>query len=802
MDIRTRTTTVIGSRASRLAVIQSELVMKELLRVFPWQEMSIETMTTEGDRMLDGPLDQAGGKGLFVKELEQALSEGKVDLTVHSLKDMTMDVPADTPIAAYSRREDPRDVLILPEGCDKPDLSRPIGTSSLRRAIQIKKLYPDAEIAHVRGNVETRLRKLDEGRYSALVLAAAGVKRLGLAHRISRYFSIEEMVPASCQGILGIQCRAEDAAEISAISDRSAELSALAERAFVREIGADCGSPDTAYSYIEGEVMHIRGFRYDEYRGEAVTECISGPLTDPEELGRRLARRLLALTDDGKEDGKVWLVGAGPGDPGLMTVKGREVLADADTVVTDALVGPGVLSMIPAGAEVIYAGKRAGHHTLSQDQINELLLDKALEGRRVVRLKGGDPFLFGRGGEELELLCRYGVPYEIVPGITSAVAVPAYAGIPVTHRDFCSGVHIITGHRRKDHTYDIDFEGLVKSGGTIIFLMGISSLPVLMDGLMGAGMDPHTPAAVIEKGTTADQRIISSDVAGLQAAAEEQGAGMPAVIVVGEVTKLAADFAWRHDLPLSGIRAVVTRPRELGSVLSEKLRAKGAEVIELPAISIEPLKNTSKIDKAIEDIAKGAYNWLVLTSPSGVRVFFDMLMRSHDIRILAGCRIACLGSGTEKELAKYGLRADFVPDEYSGRALGRGLAGLLKPRERVLIARASIGNEELMAELLKMRGIEIDDIATYDTVIARSEWFDPEKVFDGPDTYAMFTSASTVKGFVSIARGMDFTEINAVCIGHMTAREAENHGMKVHIAEQATLDALVDALEEIGGRDE
>lgn len=684
MDIRTRTKTVIGSRTDRLAVIQAELVMKELLRVFPWQEFSIETMSAEGDSLADRPPEEERGRRLFEKELGQALSEGKVDLAVHSLRDMTTDVPAETPVAAYSRREDPRDVLILPEGRDEPDLLLPVGTSSLRRAIQIKKLYPDAEIAHVRGDVETRIRKLDEGRYSAIVLAAAEVKRLGLAHRISRYFSIEEMVPASCQGILGIQCRDEDAAEISVISDRNAELSALAERAFVREIGADCGSPDTAYSYIEGDVMHIRGFRYDEYAGEAVTECISGPLTEPEELGRRLARRLLALTDDGKEGGKLWFVGAGPGDSGLMTLKGRDVLSTADTVVTDALVGPGVLSMIPAGAEVICAGKRAGHHTLSQDQINEMLLDKALEGRSVVWLRDGDPFLSGRGSEELELLCRYGVPYEIVPG----------------------------------------------------------------------------------------------------------------------VTKFDADFAWRQILPLSGIRAVVTRPRELGTELSEKLRAKGAEVIELPAISTEPLKNTAKIDKAIEDIAKGSYNWLVLTSPGGVRVFLEILMRSHDIRILAGCRIACPGIGTEKELANYGLRADFVPDEYSERALGRGLTGLLKPRERVLIAGASTGNEELMAELLKMRGIEIDEIATHDTVITRSEWFDPEKVFDGPDTYVMFTSASTVKGFVSIARGMDFNEINAVCIGHMTAREAENHGMKVHIAEEATLDALVDALEEVGGRDE
>lgn len=802
MGISGRNKTVIGSRASRLAVIQSELVMKDLAKAYPGHDIRIETMTTAGDRMLDKTLDQIGGKGLFVKELEQALLEGKVDLTVHSLKDMTMDVPGETPVAACSKREDPRDVLILPEGRDEIDLSLPIGTSSLRRSLQVRELFPGAVTKPVRGNVETRIRKLDEGQYSALVLAAAGVIRLGLEHRISRFFSPEEIVPSPCQGILGIQCRAEDAECMHVLNDRESELSAFAERAFVREIGADCGSPDAAYSWIEGDVMHILGFRYDEHRERGVRECVSGPAAEAEELGRKLARRLLALTGNNRRPGKVWLTGAGPGDPGLMTVKGCEILAGADTVVTDALVGPGVLSMIPQSAEVIYAGKRAGHHTMKQEQINEVLLDRALAGRKVVRLKGGDPFLFGRGGEELELLVRYGVRYEIVPGITSALAVPAYAGIPVTHRDHCSGIHIITGHRRKDHTYDIDFEGLVKSGGTLVFLMGISSLPVLMKGLMDAGMETDTPAAVIEKGTTAEQRIIRSDVAGITAAAEEHGVKMPAVIVVGTVTKLADEFAWRQALPLAGVRAVVTRPKELSSELSAKLRAKGAEVIELPTISIEPAKDTGRIEEAVSGLADGLYDWLVLTSPSGVRVFFDMLMRSHDIRALAGTRIACLGSGTEKELSKRGLKADFVPEEYSGRALGHGLAKMLRKGERVLIARAAAGNRELTDELSKAEGAIIDDIPTYDTVYASADWFDAEKVFDGPDTYAVFTSASTVRGFVNSIRYLDLNSINAVCIGHMTAAEAEKYGMKVSIAKEATLDALVDLLEELGGNDE
>lgn len=789
---------IVASRASRLAVIQSELVMHEISAAYPDTECSLLTMTTTGDRIQDKPLDKVGGKGLFVKELHNALRSGEADIAVHSLKDMPKDVPEDIPLAAYSVREDPRDVLILPEGVTEIDMSRPVGTSSLRRALQLRKLYPGIKTEPIRGNVETRIRKVDEGQYSAAVLAAAGVKRLGLTHRISRYFEPDEMIPASCQGIMGIQARAGEADWLNEISDEDASRSAMAERAFVREIGADCGSPDTSYSWTEGDVLFMSGLRYDQDEDIIYTETLSGPADAPEDTGKRLARRLLARTGDCRKMGKVWLVGAGPGDPELLTMKGREILSQADTVVYDALTGYGILSMIPEGAELIYAGKRACKHTLRQEQINEILLDKALEGRKVVRLKGGDPFLFGRGGEELELLTEFGVPYEIIPGVTSAFAVPAYAGIPVTHRDYCSGVHVITGHRRKDHTYDIDFEGLVKSGGTIIFLMGISSLPVLMKGLLDAGMDPATPAAIIEKGTTSEQRRIVSDVAGLEEMAARSNVKMPGIIVVGRVTELAERFSWREKMPLAGIRAVITRPKELSSGLAAMLRSRGAEVVELPTIRIEPVKDNRPLQEAVDRLADNGYDWIVFTSPSGVRVFADEVLQEHDLRILAGCRIASIGRGTQKELRKYGLKADFVPSEYTGKVLGKELAGLLREGDRILIPRARIGGKELTEELAGAGNVVIDDIATYETVYTHADWFDAQKVFDGPDTYAVFTSASTVRGFVSSVTDINLTEINAVCIGAMTAAEANKHGMNIYTAKEATLEALAAVLEEIG----
>ena len=495
-----------------------------------------------------------------------------------------------------------------------------------------------------------------------------------------------------------------------------------------------------------------------------------------------------------KEKGKVWLVGAGPGDVSLITLKGKDVLADADVVVYDALVRGGMMSLVPESAELIYAGKRAGNHTMKQEEINELLLEKALEGKKVVRLKGGDPFLFGRGGEELELLVQNGIDFEIVPGVTSAFAAPAYAGIPVTHRDFCRGVSVITGHRRSNGWLDLNFKALAETGNTLVFLMGMSTLDIMTDGLTEAGMPGDTPAAIIEKGTTASQRVLTTDLAHLKQTADDNQASAPAAVVVGHTAGLAERFGWRDALPLNGIRAVVTRPKELSSGLASMLRKKGAEVIEVPVIGIEPIKENSSLKEAIGMLARGCYKWVVLTSPSGVRVFFDALMESSDLRVLAGCRIATIGKGSESELAKRGIRADFVPSVFDGRTLGAELCGLLEPGDRVLIPRASIGNKALNEELSKAKDVIIDDIATYDTVYTAPDWFDAGKELSDEETFALFTSASGVRGFVSAYPDMDHSAVKAICIGSMTAAEAEKHGMRIWISEKATLTSLADRL--------
>ena len=495
--------------------------------------------------------------------------------------------------------------------------------------------------------------------------------------------------------------------------------------------------------------------------------------------------------------GKVWLVGAGPGDVGLLTLKGREVLEQAQVVVYDALVSDGVLGLIPEGAKLVFAGKRSGHHYLRQEETNRVLLEEALAGKRVVRLKGGDPFVFGRGGEELELLVEAGVPFEIVPGVTSAFAVPAYNGIPVTHRDYCSSVHVITGHRRADHRYDIDFEALVHTRGTLIFLMGIAALPDIMGGLLNAGMDPDTPAAVLERGTTSKQRRVSATVGTLERVCAETVIHTPAIIVVGRVCALAETFAWADKRPLAGVKVLVTRPRELVSGLATMLRRDGAEVLELPAIRTVPVKDMTPVDAAIERLAAGGYDWLVFTSPSGVSIFFDRLIGLRDLRALAGVKLAAIGQGTRKTLLKYGLRADFLPSVYDGETLGRELREICQTGARILIPRAAIGNRELIEELEKGDGLTVTEVATYDTAYETSGVIDERGEIECGDVdLAVFTSASTVRGFAAAVPGVDFTRVNAVCIGRQTAAEAQARGMRVWISEKATLESLVMRVEE------
>lgn len=505
------------------------------------------------------------------------------------------------------------------------------------------------------------------------------------------------------------------------------------------------------------------------------------------------------------ETGKVWLAGAGPGDEGLLTLKTAELMETSDVIVYDALISPEILSRIPPTAEVIYVGKHSGSHPVPQDEINRILVREAKKGKRVLRLKGGDPFVFGRGGEELELLLREGIPFEVVPGITSSVAVPAYAGIPVTHRDYTSSFHVITGHARKDGTLSIDFDSLVKLNGTLVFLMSVSSMEKILKGLLNAGMDPDMPAAVLERGTTAKQRRVTATVSTLKEASDRAGISTPALIAVGKVCSLAEELHWAEDRILGGRRFLLTRPRQNISSLAGRLRALGAQVIEMPAIRTESISPNPALRDALWRFSdREGEKWLVFTSPIGVSVFFEQLVEMKmDLRALfciAGtAKVAAIGSSTAKALSQHGVFPDLVPALYSAEELGRALAEKAEEGSHVLIARAEKGSEDLIPPLHDA-GISTEDIPLYRTVYEVEPMLKDrirEMLENGEIDAVTFTSGSTVRGFTKALGQMDFTVVRAVCIGEQTAREAEKFGMKVEIAREASMDAMVEKIVKI-----
>lgn len=505
-----------------------------------------------------------------------------------------------------------------------------------------------------------------------------------------------------------------------------------------------------------------------------------------------------------KSTGKVWLAGAGPGDAGLLTVRTRELMKEADVVVYDALVSLEILSMIPEETEKINVGKRSDHHLVPQKEINRILADKAKEGKKVLRLKGGDPFVFGRGGEEAELLAAEGISFEIIPGITSGVSVPAYAGIPVTHRDYTSSFHVITGHARKGGTSRIDYEALAKLDATLIFLMGVTALPEICEKLRNAGMPDDTPASVIQEGTLSSQRSVHSDLIHLPERAEEEEIQAPAIIVVGRVCKLSGTFDWMKKRPLGGRQILVTRPRKQGRTFVKNLRSLGAQVVEFPAIRTQLLsgeKERERIRNAfgriIRDIEEKSV-WLVFTSAVGVNAFFEFLeTEKMDVRLFWRAQFAAIGSVTGDALEKRGIRPDLIPKVYEAGELGKALAGKCVGKELVVAFRAKEASQELFPPV-RNTGAECLDIPVYETISGADECWKERialQIEEGKIDYVTFTSASTVRGFVkTMKEAVDLRQIHALCIGRKTQEEARSFGMRTEVSEEATTDSMIEWL--------
>jgi len=490
--------------------------------------------------------------------------------------------------------------------------------------------------------------------------------------------------------------------------------------------------------------------------------------------------------------GIVYLVGAGPGDPGLMTARSLELIVAADVIVHDRLIPRDALAPARGDAEVLYVGKEPGSASVPQDEIAQLLIERAREGRIVVRLKGGDPFVFGRGGEEAEALAEAGIPFEVVPGVTAGVAAPAYAGVPVTHRDDASAVAFVTGHEDPDKGEDsLDYEALARFPGTLVFYMGVKALPTITERLIAAGRDSGEPTAVVERGTLPDQRTVASTLGEVAGAVSEAGIRPPAVTVVGPAAARRERIAWVENRPLHGKRVVVTRARAQASELAGRLAVLGAEPIELPAIRIEPRIDSKEVRRAIESLH--SYALVCLTSPNGVRLLFEaMEAQGRDARALANATVAAIGPGTAAALRERGVIADVVPARFVAEALVEDLSKLELNGKPVLVARAAEARE-VLPEALRELGAEVDVVALYETL---AEQPDPDAIERAAESdYVTFTSSSTVRNFTEALPEDIAAGARIVSIGPVTSEAAREAGLAVDVeADRHDIDGLVEAL--------
>ncbi|MEA3279976.1 MAG: uroporphyrinogen-III C-methyltransferase [Thermodesulfobacteriota bacterium] len=497
--------------------------------------------------------------------------------------------------------------------------------------------------------------------------------------------------------------------------------------------------------------------------------------------------------------GKVYLVGAGPGDPGLITVKGLECIENADVIIYDYLASPVLLKHARENAEIIYVGKKGSSHTLPQDKISDLIVEKAGMGLTVARLKGGDPFIFGRGAEEAEDLIRAGISFEVVPGVTSAIAAPAYAGIPLTHRNFTSTVAFVTGH--EDPTKEesnIDWTALAKGMGTIVFLMGVKNLSNITKQLVSHGLQGDTPVALVQWGTTPRQFTVSGTLDNIVERVISAGLKSPAIIIVGKVVKLRETMKWFENRPLSEKRIVVTRAREQASELVKLLSDLGAECLECPTIKVVPPDDWKPLDTAIKNIA--TYDWLVFTSVNGVSIFFKRLFENKmDVRAFGNLRTASIGPATAKRMFDFGLTSDIVPNSYRAESVIEAFANEDIRGKRILLPRAKEARPILPVELAKM-GAEVDEITAYCTKEVRDNAdLLLSRLEEGTIDLITFTSSSTVKNFHALIPPEKFNDmmqgVTVAAIGPITADTAKELGLDVHIiAKSFTIPGLCDAI--------
>lgn len=806
----------IGTRKSKLALIQTELVKAQLLKYFPNEEIEIVHVVTHGDKILDKPLGEIGGKGVFTKEIEEKLLDKSIDIAVHSAKDVPMELADGLCLGAVLLRGDNRDVIIKRKETKDIGEGSVIGTSSLRRELQIKQLYPGVIVKSLRGNVGTRIDKLKSGEYDAIILAAAGLKRLGLADDEELdyiYTDNEKFVSAAGQGLLAIECRKGDLEDVmAALDDKEARVCLEAEREFLRYLDGSCNAPCGAHCTVSEDGFEFRGMyaadgenpKYAVVRekiGRKISEsgnAYDEVLKNADILARKLVEILKSengdvnIKSESIKKGTVSLVGAGPGKRDYLSIEALRCVKNADVIVYDALISPSILNEAKMDAELIYVGKRADTIYKKQPEINKLLVKLAQQGKYVVRLKGGDPFIFGRGGEEALSLGKAGIRYEIVSGISSSYSVPASVGIPVTHRGKASSVHIITGHEHPEKASEaLDFSVIAKEEGTLVFLMGLRSLGNICERLIKNGKNANTPAAVISKGMTAKQKAVFGELRNIEDEVKKNNIEAPAIIVVGDAADVGQQInEWQiqnDNSILSGKRILVTGSRNMAHTLEKEFETYGAETIAISLV--ETIPDYDNCDEILNNIEK--YSWLIFTSANGVNIFFDRLKHlKADIRKLSNARFAVVGTSTKNALEKYGLYADFVPSKFTSKTLADELSELLTGDDKVLIVRGKQGKNFIEDKLASMQA-DFDKICIYETIQDERRADEVKRICHDVD-YIVVTSGLGARALKDMA-GCEHE--NIVAIGPVTKKDCEKAGLFVRlVAKEFDAKGIVDVI--------
>ncbi len=761
----------LGTRGSKLALRQADIVTKKLQARYPNLEIELVTISTKGDQNQNLSLTQLGGNGVFMREIESALVDGKIDFAVHSRKDLPAHLDERCMLCDTWEREDPRDVLVSREGKCLADLpyGASIASCSPRRNLQILAMRPDLHIVPIRGNVDSRIRKLYDTPYDGLILAAAGLKRLGMEYCITEYFPLETFIPSPCQGFLAIEIlkEREDLAELFApLAEQTSNLCANTERCFLQEMHATCQNPIGAYAYMERGIITLTALF--SAKGKALTYTHSG--TNPEEIAREVAKYFYQ-----ELSGKVYLVGAGCGDRDLLTLKAKRAIQKADCILYDSLIDTNILSLARADCELIFVGKEYKKHSHSQEEIHTLLLQKSLQYKHIVRLKGGDPFVFGRGGEECLILAEKGISFEVISGISSVIGGLASAGIPVTHRGMADGFTVVTAHPMSEEK-SLDFLSLVALHHTLIFVMGLHQVKRIVEGLFGANMPSHTPIALVSCACRNRQKTLVSTLERVLDELPKAKLKSPTLICVGDVVTLAEHINFHDTKPLYGRKFLYPKITPSDPYIEECLREHGAIVDTFTVGEI------AYLPFSLEQIEQA--EWLILTSKHAVKALMHTLLESElDTRFLAHTKLAVIGEKTANALQSFGLRADFIGKCTTSSAMIRDILPYIQNKKVVYLSEQTAEKpwESDLQKLCSYQKIAVYfngevpikhlDISAYDSVI--------------------FTASSSVKRMYT-RFGDVLHSLLCYCIGPSTARTLQILGFtRILRCETASYEALV-----------